>query len=320
MSQLRNQLSSQSSVISVTGSDVNLGVGEDRSTTTSVICFTYGDKNICGQFINVGFDFLKTLSIHPVAGRDFSTQYAADTSAQVIATESYAAQFGKKEVAGFTYYADSTQPPIKIVGVIPDIQIKSLGAQQKPVVIYLNHGNRMGYAFIRVATSNPVATMDMIKKVYAGIEPGVVFNGSYVNENIDRLYKEEKMMATLFTIAAAIAIVLSCMGLFGIASIVIRQRVKEIGVRKVLGASVSSIFAMVSKEFVKPVLIALLIAVPLCWWMMHAWLQHYSYRITLQWWVFIAAGSLAVIIAFATIGFQAVKAGLANPVKSLRTE
>ncbi|MGN6341532.1 MAG: ABC transporter permease [Ginsengibacter sp.] len=320
VSQLRNQLSSQSSVISVTGSDVNLGVGEDRSTTTSVICFTYGDKNICGQFINVEFDFLKTLSIRPVAGRDFSIEYAADTSAQVIATESYAAQFGKKEVAGFTYYADSTQPPIKIVGVIPDIQIKSLGAQQKPVVIYLNHGNRMGYAFIRVVTSNPVATMDMIKKVYAGIEPGVVFNGSYVNENIDRLYKEEKMMATLFTIAATIAIILSCMGLFGIASIVIRQRVKEIGVRKVLGASVSSIFAMVSKEFVKPVLIALLIAVPLCWWMMDAWLQHYSYRITIQWWVFIAAGLVAVLITLATISFQSIKAAIANPVKSLRTE
>ena len=320
VSQLRNQLSTQSSVVSVTGSDVNLGVGEDRSTTTSVICFTYGDKNICGQFINVGFDFLKTLSIRPVAGRDFSMEYAADTGAQVIATESYAAQFGKKEVAGFTYYVDSTQPPIKIVGVIPDIQIKSLGVQQKPVVIYLNHGDRMGYAFIRVATSNPVATMDMIKKVYAGIEPGVVFNGSYVNENIDRLYKEEKTMATLFTIAAAIAIVLSCMGLFGIASIVIRQRVKEIGVRKVLGASVSSIFAMVSKEFVKPVLIALLIAVPLCWWMMHAWLQHYSYRITIQWWVFIAAGLASILITLATISFQSIKAAIANPVKSLRTE
>ena len=320
VSQLRNQLSSQSSVISVTGSDVNLGIGEDRSTTTSVICFTYGDKNICGQFINVGFDYLKTLSISPVAGRDFSMEYAADTSAQVIATESYAAQFGKKEVAGFTYYADSTQPPIKIVGVIPDIQIKSLGAQQKPVVIYLNHGNRMGYAFIRVATSNPSATMDMVKKVYAGIEPGVVFNGSYVNENIDRLYKEEQMMATLFTIAATIAIILSCMGLFGIASIVIKQRVKEIGVRKVLGASVSSILAMVSKEFVKPVLIALLIAVPLCWWLMDTWLQHYSYRITIQWWVFIAAGLAAILITLGTISFQSVRAAIANPVKSLRTE
>jgi ABC-type antimicrobial peptide transport system permease subunit len=320
VSQLRNQLSSQSSVISVTGSDVNLGVGEDRTTTTSVICFTYGDKNICGQFINVGFDYLKTLSISPVAGRDFSMEYAADTSAQVIATESYAAQFGKKEVAGFTYYADSTQPPIKIVGVIPDIQIKSLGAQQKPVVIYLNHGNRMGYAFIRVATSNPSATMDMVKKVYAGIEPGVVFNGSYVNENIDRLYKEEHMMATLFTIAATIAIILSCMGLFGIASIVIRQRVKEIGVRKVLGASVSKILAMVSKEFVKPVLIALLIAVPLCWWLMHTWLQHYAYRITIQWWVFIAAGFAAILITLATISFQSIKAATANPVESLRSE
>ena len=123
----------------------------------------------------------------------------------------------------------------------------------------------MNYVWIRVNTNNPATTMELIKKTYASVEPGVEFNGSYVNENIERMYREEQMMTNLFSIAAGIAIILSCMGLFGMASIIIRQRVKEIGVRKVLGASVSGIIALVSKEFIRPVLIALFIAVPLAW-------------------------------------------------------
>ena len=162
--------------------------------------------------------------------------------------------------------------------------------------------------------------MDMVKKVYASVEPGVEFKGSYVNENIDRWYKDEQMMANLFSIAAGIAIILSCMGLFGIASIIIRQRVKEIGVRKVLGASVSGIVALVSKEFIKPVIIAFLIAVPIGWWAMNKWLQNYAYRVNVQWWVFAIAGIAAVLITICTVSFQSIKAAIANPVKSLRTE
>jgi ABC-type antimicrobial peptide transport system permease subunit len=320
VSQLRTRLASQSSVISVTGSDVNLGLGKDHTSSTSITCFTYGDKTICGQTINAGYDFLKTLSIKPLSGRDFSMEYAGDSSTQVIATQSYADQFGEKDVAGFSYFADSSQPKIHIVGVIPDIQIKSLSDQQKPVVIFLNHHNNMNYALLKVSTTNPAVTMDMVKKVYAGIEPGVEFEGSYADENIDRLYEDEKTMANLFTIAAAIAIILSCMGLFGIASIIIRQRVKEIGVRKVLGASVGGIFTLVSREFVKPVIIAFLIAVPLCWWAMDTWLQNYSHRVSIHWWVFAVAGVVAFAITICTVSFQSIKAAIANPVESLRSE
>ncbi len=320
VTKLRTRLASQSAVLSVSGSDVNFGLGEDHSTTTSVICFTYGDKDICGQVLRCGADILKTLSIQPVSGRDFSTAYAADTSTRAIATQSFADQFGKNTEAGFSYYADSTEPKINIVGIIPDIQVKSLSDRQRPVIIFFNKQDLMNYALVKVNTRNPAATMDMIKKVYAGIEPGAEFKGSYVNENIDRLYKDEKMMADLFTIAAAIAILLSCMGLFGIASIIIRQRVKEIGVRKVLGASIASIFTLTSREFVKPVIIAFLIAVPLCWWVMNTWLQNYTVRITIHWWVFAIAGMASLVITICTVSFHAIKAALANPVHSLRTD
>ena len=178
----------------------------------------------------------------------------------------------------------------------------------------------MSYVWISVHTNNPVATMDLIKKTYASVEPGVDFNGSYVNENIDRMYQSEQLMANLFTAAACIAIILSCMGLFGMASIVIRQRVKEIGVRKVLGASVNGIIALVSKEFIKPVIIALFIAVPVAWWAMSKWLESYALRVHIEWWVFILAGIAAVVITACTISIQSVKAAIANPVKSLRTE
>ena len=318
--QLRTRLASQSSVVAVSGSDVNLGVGKDHSTSTSVMCFTYGDKTICGQVINGDYDFLKTLGIKPLSGHDFSMDYAADTSEQIIATKSYADEFGKESVAGFSYYADSTQPPIKIVAVIPDIQIKSLTDRQRPVMISLSHGNRMNYAWIKVNTGNPAATMQMIQKTYAQVEPGVEFEGSYVDKNIDRLYREEKTMANLFSIAAVIAIVLSCMGLFGIASIVTRQRVKEIGVRKVLGASVGNIFALVGKEFVKPVIIAFFIAVPIGWWAMSSWLSDYSHRIQIRWWVFAVAGIAAFAISIFTVSYQSVKAARAKPVDSLKTE
>jgi ABC-type antimicrobial peptide transport system permease subunit len=162
--------------------------------------------------------------------------------------------------------------------------------------------------------------MDLIKKTYASVEPGVEFNGSYVNENIDRLYAEERTMANMFSVAATIAIILSCMGLFGMASIITRQRIKEIGVRKVLGASVPGIVILVGKEFIKPVIIALFIAVPIAWWAMIKWLQNYTLRIQVEWWVFLLAGVAAIVVTACTISFQSIKAALTNPVKSLRTE
>jgi ABC-type antimicrobial peptide transport system permease subunit len=167
----------------------------------------------------------------------------------VIVTESYAAQFGEKNIAGFSFYMDSSQPKLHIVGVIPDVRIKSINQNQRPLVIQLSNAKTLDYAWIKVNTNNPMATMEMIKKVYAAVEPGAEFKGCYINENVDRMYKDERIMANLFSVAAIIAIILSCMGLFGIASIIIRQRVKEIGVRKVLGASVSGIITLVGKEF-----------------------------------------------------------------------
>jgi len=317
---MRTLLATQPSVTSVSGSDVNLGVGTDGSTSQTGYGFDYNGKSINTSYMAANYDILKTLNIPVKEGRDFSTNYVADTTNSVIITESMAKQLGEKNVLGLSFYADSSRPKWTVVGVIPDFHLYSMYEKSEPLTICINSRAFISYALIRVNTQNPTSTLELIKNTYAQVEPNVEFKGSYVDENIDRWYTNEKRLSSMFSIASMVAIILSCMGLFGMAFIIIRQRVKEIGVRKVLGASVSGITTLITKEFIKPVLIALVIATPIAWWAMSQWLQDFTYRISIQWWVFIAAGVIAVLIAILTVSFHAVKAAIANPVKSLRTE
>jgi ABC-type antimicrobial peptide transport system permease subunit len=162
--------------------------------------------------------------------------------------------------------------------------------------------------------------METVKEAWKRVEPNAEFMGSFLDENINRTLREEKVMTSVITSGAAIAIVLSCVGLFAISLLVVAQRTKEIGIRKVVGAGVGAIIFLLSKDFLKLVIIALFIALPLAWLLMSKWLQGYAYRIPLTAWYFVAAGMLAVLIAFVTISLRTVRAATANPVKSLRTE
>ena len=320
VAQMRMRLSSQSSVVSVTGSSINLGVGQDHSTVKSSSGFDYKGKHINTNWMSGDYDILKTLGIVPKEGRDFTTAYASDSSHNVIVTESMAKQFSDKNVTGLTFSPDSSNPELTIIGVIPDFHLYSMREKSQPLTISINRNDMLSYILIRVNTENTSATMNLVKTAYAQAEPGAEFKGSFVNENTERWYSGEQTLSKMFSIAAFVAIVLSCMGLFGIAFIVIKQRVKEIGVRKVLGASVGNVAVLVTKEFVKPVLLAVLIATPIAWWAMSKWLQDFEYRINMQWTIFLAAGFVAIFIAVATVSVQAIKAAVANPVKSLRTE
>lgn len=320
VSKMRMLLASQSSVVSVSGSNINLGVGTDGSTSRSTVGFDYNGKSVHTDRMSADYDILKTLNVKLKEGRDFTAEYLADSTNAVIITESMAKQLDSKSVLGLSFYSDSSQPKWNVVGIIPDFHLYSMYEKAEPLAISMNSYSNVSYALVRVNTQNPAATMDIIKNAYAQAEPGAEFKGSYVTENIDRWYANEKRLSTMFSVASIVAIVLSCMGLFGIAFIIIRQRVKEIGVRKVLGASVGGIATLVTKEFVRPVLLALIIAAPVAWWAMNKWLQDFMYRISIQWWVFVIAGITAILIAILTVSFHAVKAALANPVKSLRTE
>jgi putative ABC transport system permease protein len=152
------------------------------------------------------------------------------------------------------------------------------------------------------------------------ISPEAPYDFTFLDENFDNLYRAERVQGTLFTVFSCIAIFIACLGLFGLSAFTITQRIKEIGIRKVLGASVGGIVQMISKDFIKLVAIAAVIAFPLAWYAMHNWLKDFAYRTSIQWWIFLLALIIAGCIALITISFQAIKAALANPVKSLRTE
>jgi len=320
INQLRMRLGNQSSIVSVSGTGANLGVGKDGSTSRSAMGFDYNGGTVRTTMLSADYNILQTIGIKPLEGRDFSASYVTDSSNAVIISESLAKQLNKKDVLGTGFSTDSGGAKLNVIGIIPDFHLYSMHEKADALMITLDPQQSLGYALIRIKTNNPVETMELIKNSYAKIEPGVLFKGTFVDENIERWYSIEKEMGRMFTVSAVIAIILSCMGLFGIALIAIRQRVKEIGVRKVLGASVGGIAAMVTKDFIKPVILAMIIAIPIAWWAMSQWLQDFVYRIQISWLVFVIAAASAIFIAVLTVSYNAIKAALANPVKSLRTE
>jgi ABC-type antimicrobial peptide transport system permease subunit len=206
-----------------------------------------------------------------------------------------------------------------VVGVLKDFNDRSFRNHPAPLLITTNN-TMYNQAAIKLAATNIASTMQAIKNIWEQTFPDFVFNYRFLDDKIENFYKQENQLAQLYKIFAAIAIFLSCLGLYGLASFMSAQRIKEVGIRKVLGASVANIVCLFSKEFIILITIAFAIATPIAWYYMHTWLQNYVYRISISWWLFAAGGLAAIVIALATISFQAIKAARANPVKSLGTE
>jgi putative ABC transport system permease protein len=184
-----------------------------------------------------------------------------------------------------------------------------------------SYGGNTGYTIsVKLTGSDIPGSIDYIEKTWKQYLPEVPFEYTFLDERFDKLYKTEQQQGSLFTTFSGIAIFIACLGLFGLSAFTITQRIKEIGVRRVLGASTGSIVTLISKDFLKLVTIAALIAFPVAWYAMYKWLGDFAYRISIQWWVFLAAGTMAALIALLTVSFQAVRAALSNPVKSLRSE
>lgn len=206
-----------------------------------------------------------------------------------------------------------------VVGVLKDFNDRSFRHDVAPLLVTTN-GTMYNQAGMKLETKNMAATLQSIKTIWEKTFPNFVYEYRFLDDKIAGFYKQENQLAQLYKIFAAIAIFLSCLGLYGLASFMAVQRIKEVGIRKVLGATASNIVYLFSKEFIGLITIAFAIAAPIAWYYMHHWLQDYAYRINISWWLFAAGGLAAIIIALATISFQAVKAAVANPVKSLRTE
>ena len=275
-------------------------------------------EDILTELWPVDEDYINTLGIQLVSGRNFSRQMTTDTAA-IIVNEAYVKALGVKDPLGKTVYRNSYGiQPYHIIGVIKDFHFNSLRDKIGPVVFYKAVDN--GAISVKVNTSNLPALMSQIESKWKRLSPNQAFTYSFMDEDFDAAYRAEQRVGTLFITFSALAILIACLGLFGLAAFAAEQRNKEIGVRKVLGATVSGIVVMLSLDFIKLVMVSILIASPLAWYAMNKWLQGFAYRIQIQWWMVAAAGCLALLIAFLTISFQSVKAALANPVKSLRSE
>ena len=315
---MRNRLASQPSIAAISGTGVNIGAGLDGSSSRTMFGFEYGKRNVTCDWLRVDTDYLKTMGIKLLQGRDFGATFGTDTSSSILITQSMAKALGETNPVGKFIKPDNKS--YQIVGVISDFNLYSLHQEAKPIALQMHSDTPIQYILIRVNPQNLTGAMETIKAAWKTVAPKQAFIGSFLDENTERWYRKEQRLATIFSSAAGVAILLSCMGLFAIALISIQQRTKEIGVRKVLGASVGSIVALLSKDFLKLVLIALVIASPLAWYAMHQWLQEFAYKIDIDWWVFVLTGLLSVGIALLTVSFQSVKAALMNPVKSLRSE
>jgi len=320
LQRMRNLVNGDANIVSISGSAVNLGVGKDRSTSRSVIGFVYKEKEIASDWVSVDYDYLKTVGIKLLDGREFDPAYPTDTVGRVIITQSMAKMIGEKDPVGKFFQTDTAGIKYQIIGLIPDFNLYSSKAEKKPVTMYLSKSDAVSYIFVRVTPGSLSGAMEKIGNIWKEVAPQAEFNGTFLDENTNSWYKNEQQFSQMFGFASGIAIMLSCLGLFAVALMVIEQRTKEIGVRKVLGASIASIVYTLSRDFVKMVVLSILIATPLAWFFMQKWLDNYSYRIEISAWIFISVGVGAVLIALVTVSYQSIKAALMNPVKSLKSE
>jgi len=266
--------------------------------------------------MHVGNDFLKTMRIPLLSGRDFREGSTSD-SVNILINESAAKLIGIPDPVGqpITFQRQKG----RIIGLMKDFHLASLHQPIQPLVIQ-QHPNWTNYILIRSQSGRTADAIAVAEKLSRQINPAYPFDYHFLDEEYEKLYRNEMLIGSMVNTFGLVAILISCLGLFGLATYTAEQRTKEIGIRKVLGASVTGIVSMLSKDFLKLVLIATIIAWPLAWYVMQQWLQNFAYRTSFSWWIFALAGALAVFIALLTVSFQAIKAAVANPVKALRSE
>ena len=268
------------------------------------------------QFSTVDFDFVKTLKIN-VKGRDFSIEFGQDSSNFLI-NETAARRIGYDDPLGkpLTLWGK----PGTIVGIIEDFHTGSLHRPIEPMIARLNPDASRKNILVRTAPGQTKEALASLEALTRKLNPEFPFSYKFADESYQNLYRSEAVLGSLANYFAFLAIFISCLGLLGLSAFMAEQRTREIGVRKVLGASLSSVVVLLSREFLKLVVIAIVLACPLAWYFMNQWLTNYAYKVDIEWWIFAGAGLLAVGIALLTIGFQSMKAALLNPVKSLRSE
>jgi ABC-type antimicrobial peptide transport system permease subunit len=306
------------------------GIGwVDRSTeaphamdfvVTDAVNWEGKDKNADVGFkpASVGFDFVRLMGLQIAAGRDFSRAIAGDSTDAFLVNEEAVREMGMKNPIG--KWVSAWKKKGQIIGILKDYHTHSLREPIKPVILDVKEYEYFGVIIVRSLPGKTKEALASMEKIYKEINPNYPFSYQFVDEEYKNLYNNELIISKLSILFASLAILISCLGLLGLVKFSAEQRTKEIGIRKVLGASVGQIVVIFSKDFLKLIFIAFLIAVPIAWYSMHHWLEDFAYKIDVSWWIFALAAVISAIVALSTMGYQAIKAGIANPVKSLRWE
>lgn len=316
---INNEFQKHSSIVSVTSSASIPGRGVDNFSTSLV--GEADDKTQSMFYLFVDAEFLKTYGMEMLAGRPFNKLIKSDVESGFLINEKAVKAFGwanPEDAIGKTMEAGFGREG-KIIGVYKDFHYRSLQAPIEPLVLAINP-NRFGYISLRINTNDLPATMAFVENTWQELFPQKPYEYAFLDEEFNKQYVADEKMGKTFLLFTSIAIFIACLGLFGLATFVAQQRTKEIGVRKVLGASVSGIVALLSKDFVKLMIISFVIATPLSYLLISKWLDNFAFRINIGWEIFVIAGITTLTIALVTVSFQTIKAALANPVKNLRTE
>lgn len=317
----KNEMIKQAGVVSGTISGylpINSSRNDNTLSSTPVITSTTG-LNL--QTWTVDNDYIPTMGMQLLKGRNFSPQFKTDSTA-VILNETAAKLFGfgdhpiGKKI--YNHGDGGTMIELNVIGVVKNFHFASLRENIGPLLFTL--GRHLGNASFKVTAANIPSVLKAAEAKWKAMARGMPFSYQFMDEGFDEMYRSEQRVGKIALIFSVLAIFIACLGLFGLATFIAEQRTKEIGIRKVLGASIRGIVSLLSKDFLRLVIIAFVVAVPVGWYFMNKWLQDFAYRINISWWVFLIAGTAAMLIAIVTVSFQAIRAAVNNPVENLRTE
>ncbi len=310
----KDQIRNVPGVINVTDSDYLPVEGKKRNGNTFKIN-NENHRSIASQIWRVDYDYIKTMGMHVQQGRDFSREFASDSVSSMIINKKMAEEMGMKSPLGT--YLNNGQDWV-IVGVVEDFHFKSLKEDITPLALVI--GNNSGTLSIKINEANTMGTLNAIEELWDQNVPTLAFNYSFLDQDFVKMHAGVQRMGKIFNSFALFAIFVACLGLFALSAFMAEQRKKEISIRLVLGAPFKSIYRLLTLDYLRLILLAILIAVPIGWYIMGRWLEDFAYRITIGWEIFAIAGSMALFIALLTISYQAVSAALLEPLKSLRTE
>ncbi|MCI0692119.1 ABC transporter permease [candidate division KSB1 bacterium] len=308
----RNQLASHQNVLNLSGAGFSINRG------THQVSASFEEKQIRTYEFRVEYDYLATMGIELLQGRNFSRAYPTDPAEAAIVNEALVKEFGWEQPVGKTFKFRGRD--MNVIGVVKDYHFESLRSQIAPVVLNLDPETPLRYLLAKIQSHDMPATISLLQSTWKSLAPDLPFEYYFLDNDVAQQYRAEQRWGNIVTYSSVFAIVIACLGLFGLSALSVTRRTKEIGIRKVLGASLGGLVGLINKEFLLLVVLGNVVAWPVAWYAMNRWLQGFAYRVEIGFGVFALAGAVALLIALLTVSTQAIKAALANPVEALRYE